>query len=74
MKPSGVLSAALMDAIRQSHVLLSVVSAGALEPLHRGDDWVRREIAAALQLGEPMMPVIQDNAPLPTADQLPHDI
>jgi hypothetical protein len=39
--------------------------------LTRADDWVRREITTALNLGKTVIPVLVENAPMPSSDQLP---
>jgi TIR domain len=42
--------------------------------LNETDDWVRREVAAALQRQIPVVPVLVGNAKLPAANELPLDL
>lgn len=42
--------------------------------IDRADDFVRREVGAALTTGKPVVPVLVDGATLPSDDQLPDDI
>ena len=42
--------------------------------LHEPDDWVRREIATALERDIAVIPVLVDGARLPAADELPADL
>ena len=73
---------AIRSAIADSTVVLAVIGpdwlrvddhAGA--PLiHREDDFVRAEIATALHLKLPVIPVLVDGARMPSANELPADI
>ena len=38
------------------------------------DDWVRREVAIALAGGKAILPVLLDDVPMPSIDQLPTDL
>lgn len=38
------------------------------------DDWVAQEIAAALEVGVPIYPVLVDDAPMPAVEDLPEDL
>jgi hypothetical protein len=42
--------------------------------LDDGDDYVRREVAAALLSGVPVVPVLVGGASMPSADELPEDL
>lgn len=42
--------------------------------LHDPDDWVAREIAAALQKGIPIYPVLVENTQMPRAEELPESL
>lgn len=53
---------------------LSAVAAGGTRRLDQPDDWVRREIAAALTRNKIVVPVLVENARLPAADELPDDL
>lgn len=71
---SGMFLENLLEDIRQSHVVVSVISHGTLDHLDETGDWVRREIAEALRLGKPIILVIDDDTPYPTVDILPDDV
>lgn len=72
----------ISQAIVQTDVLLvliglnwATVTDDAGHPrLFAEDDYVRREVELALQLDKHIIPVLVDNAPMPTADQLPASI
>lgn len=81
----GDFETGLLVAVRESAVMLAVIGprwldisdGGGRRRLDDPDDWVRREIAEALRLGIPVVPVlIGDRAWLdsPRADQLPADL
>jgi hypothetical protein len=53
---------------------LSAADEGGNRRLHDAGDWVRREVAAALDGGKVVVPVLLDGAPLPAASDLPDDI
>ena len=81
--PIGVdFEAHLQTKISQCDAVLAVMGPGWLtarapngQPrLERPDDFVRTEIAAALQRGIPVVPVLLDGTSMPRADQLPADI
>jgi hypothetical protein len=42
--------------------------------LHNETDYVRIEIASALQRGIPVIPVLLDSTPMPSESELPHDL
>ncbi|MFT5447352.1 MAG: hypothetical protein ACI9DC_002527 [Gammaproteobacteria bacterium] len=51
------------------------VEDGAQAPrIQHPDDWVRQEVATALELGIKVIPVIVDNAPIPKAKELPLEL
>jgi formylglycine-generating enzyme required for sulfatase activity len=62
--------------LRESDAMLLVVSEHTFEPAHIGapDDWVRREIALALEWGTPIVLACIDGFTPPQADTLPADI
>jgi eukaryotic-like serine/threonine-protein kinase len=82
--PAGVeFRKRLSSAVEQSDAVLALIgstwlSANYKEGQRSGerrlddpDDYVRIEIEAALSLGVPVIPVLLDGAPMPTATQLP---
>lgn len=71
----------LLDALGRSDVVLVLVGPQWLtiernggRMLENADDWVRREITMALDLGKRVVPVLLDRTAMPTADQLPEEI
>ena len=81
--PIGMdFEAHLQTKISQCHAVLAVIGPGWLPAqapngkprLDSPDDFVRTEIAAALQRGIPVVPVLLDGTPMPRVDQLPVDI
>ncbi|MEM9181242.1 MAG: peptidoglycan-binding protein [Pseudomonadota bacterium] len=81
--PIGVdFEAHLQTKISKCHAVLAVIGPGWLTArapngkprLDSSDDFVRTEIAAALQRGIPVVPVLLDGTAMPRADQLPADI
>jgi hypothetical protein len=62
----------------ESEVLLAVIGPNWLNAssgrLADPDDWVCREIAAALEQGKRVIPVLLDGATMPTRDDLPPNI
>ena len=81
--PIGMdFEAHLQTKISQCHAVLAVIGPGWLTAqapngkprLDSPDDFVRTEIAAALQRGIPVVPVLLDGTPMPRVDQLPVDI
>lgn len=69
-------------AMRSCDALVAVIGDGWLgdegtpghRRLDRPDDWVRLEIAAALERGILVVPVLVEDAEMPSADQLPESI
>ena len=69
----------LREGVASCRVLLALIAPGWLESktargerrLDGEDDFVRQEIAAALQLDKKVIPVLFDDAPMPEAAQLP---
>ncbi|MEM9179773.1 MAG: toll/interleukin-1 receptor domain-containing protein, partial [Pseudomonadota bacterium] len=81
--PIGMdFEAHLQTKISQCDAVLAVIGPGWLNAqapngkprLDSPDDFVRTEIAAALQRGIPVVPVLLDGTPMPRADELPVDI
>lgn len=72
----------LRDAVEKCHVLLPIIGPRWLDTcdeqgnrrLNNKDDWVRIELAAALQRGIPLVPILVGNAAFPKAAELPKDI
>ncbi|HRD93831.1 MAG TPA: toll/interleukin-1 receptor domain-containing protein, partial [Accumulibacter sp.] len=69
----------LRQGVESCRVLLALIAPGWLEAasvtgqrrLDSDDDFVRQEIALALQLGRQVIPVLFDDTPMPEADRLP---
>lgn len=68
---TGVFSDTLRRAVEACDVFLSVISAGTFARTHEPDDWVRREIEIALQHQKRIIPVLDETATFPKADDLP---
>jgi hypothetical protein len=74
--------AALDQSLATSGVLLAIIGPGWLDArdeagrrrLDDADDFVRREIAAALSRGMPVVPVLVEGARLPAANDLPLEL
>ncbi len=73
----------LTEALATSAVLVAVIGPGWLDApapdgdgraLDRPDDWVRREIVAALDRNLPVVPVLLEDTPRPPADRLPEEL
>jgi hypothetical protein len=81
MQPGQDFAAVIDNAIRQSSVLIALIGPKWLTATHRGrrrldspNDLVRREIESALSLKLPVIPVLVDDARMPTSAQLPRSI
>ncbi|MFK7994591.1 MAG: toll/interleukin-1 receptor domain-containing protein [Granulosicoccus sp.] len=67
----------LEQALGSCHVLIAVIGPDWLNPvkgiprIHHPDDWVRREIEAALSRGIWTLPILVGNATMPSAEELP---
>src|SRR6185436_5367234 len=69
----------LREGVASCQVLLALIAPGWLEARTPGgerrldgeDDFVRQEIATALQLGKRVIPVLFDDVPMPGPEQLP---
>lgn len=71
-------------AVRRCDVLIAIIGPAWLDSPHRSDgvgralddpdDWTRREIATALSLGTPVIPVLFDDAPRLREADLPEDM
>jgi TIR domain/GYF domain 2/Ppx/GppA phosphatase family len=72
----------LDESIKQSNVLLAVIGKHWIDikdeqgrrRLDQEDDYVRREIAAALKQGIPVIPLVLNDAQMPSERQLPADL
>jgi hypothetical protein len=62
--------------LRDSDIVLVVVTEDTFAPnrIHNEKDWVRREIALALEMKKPIIPILIDNYPLPSSASLPENI
>lgn len=72
---------AIERAVAGASVLLVLIGSrwrgereGAPPRLHDPDDFVRREVAAALHRGLRVIPLLLDGAPMPTAAELPEEL
>jgi tetratricopeptide (TPR) repeat protein len=82
MPPGANYPAALQDALESMRVLLVLIGpqwlaadpADGRSPIHRDDDWVRREIRYALERPVPIVPVLLDGTTLPDPGDLPDDV
>lgn len=80
--PGTPFDQAIEDALQICEVLVAVIGphwvdatdARGSRRLDHPDDWVRREIATALERGIPVIPLLIDNAALPGAGDLSDDI
>jgi formylglycine-generating enzyme required for sulfatase activity len=65
----------ILTQIEQSDVFLAMLAKGTLDRIHNPDDWVRREIAYALNLPNVrVIPVLVDGFGMPEPADLPEDI
>lgn len=64
----------LDSAIQESSVVLVAIGPDWSERLAQSNDFVRREVAAALEQGKKVVPVLLDDTPLPKAAELPTDL
>lgn len=76
-------SQGLADALEAASVLIALIGPSWLDTpapdgrgraLDRTDDWVRREIATALDRGIPVIPVLLEDTRRPRADELPEEL
>lgn len=73
---------ALLEQVRSARVVLAVIGphwltvsdSSGRRRLDDPQDWTRRELAEALSIGIPVIPVLTDLATLPTKTELPADI
>lgn len=80
--PGAAFPSEIEDRIRASKAFLAVIGPGwasarddqGRRKLWRSDDWVRKEIAAALRGSGRVIPVLVDRAQMPAAADLPKDI
>ncbi len=76
IRAGGQFDTQIDDALKHSRALVVVIdkhwiSVEQLKRLHDPEDFVRREIAAALGRDVMVIPVLIDDTPMPTADSLP---
>lgn len=64
----------LDSAIQESSVVLVAIGPDWSKRLAQPDDFVRREVAAALEQGKKVVPMLLDDTPLPTIAELPPDL
>ena len=69
---SGNFNYALYNEIRNSDVFLIVLSNGSLDRCVYPDDWVRHELAFAIQCGIKIIPILKDDFWFP--EYLPEDV
>lgn len=82
LRPGDDFARELLAAVSSSDVLLAVIGAGWAEltdacgrrRLEDQHDWVRAEIATALEAGIPVIPVLLPGASMPPAARLPDDL
>ena len=77
IKPGEAFPDTIREAVESSDVFLLLVSPGWIESiarLHSPDDFVRREIAAALARRVPLIPLLLGGARMPKDDELPEEI
>lgn len=76
MPPGSIYPAELRDGLARSEVLVVVIHPEWLAMLKApgATDWVQREIHAALGDGKLIIPVLLDDASMPTLEELPPDI
>lgn len=74
--PAGeTFSSYLLAKIDEADIFLLMLGHGTLDRVTEDDDWVRREIAYAIQKDDiTVVPVLQDGEPMPPPDTLPADI
>jgi|GEM_PF-3482456 len=74
--PAGeTFSSYLLAKIDECDIFLLMLGHGTLDRVTDEEDWVRREIAYALQHDRVILiPVLQDGNPMPAPDTLPEDI
>jgi hypothetical protein len=74
--PAGeTFSSYLLAKIDECNIFLLMLGHGTLDRVTEEDDWVRHEIAYALQQKHiTLIPVLQDGSPMPDPDTLPDDI
>jgi O-acetyl-ADP-ribose deacetylase (regulator of RNase III) len=81
IRPGADFPAAILVAVRTSAVLLAVIGPGWMtddpagrRPYGGVDDWVRREVAEALDAGRRVIPVLVGGADLPVESELPEEL
>jgi hypothetical protein len=66
----------ILDNLRRSHAFVLVVTEETFAPerIQRKDDWIRREVREAFQLGTPVVLALYENCSPPASEDLPRDI
>eukprot|EP00004_Rigifila_ramosa_P014345 TRINITY_DN3260_c0_g1_i1.p1 TRINITY_DN3260_c0_g1~~TRINITY_DN3260_c0_g1_i1.p1 ORF type:complete len:127 (+),score=37.76 TRINITY_DN3260_c0_g1_i1:113-493(+) len=72
--PQGDFDKEIMERLLDTPVLLVMMSKGFLERCVNQDDWVRREIAAALKANKIIIPISEPSFVFPAPEDLPEDI
>lgn len=73
---SGTFDDKLLDAIHHSPVFILVLSPGALDNCGNSEDWLTKEIVAAMDFGSKIIPVLCEDFQWPTqwADTVPRQV
>lgn len=82
IKPGADFVTTILDKVRGATVVLSVIGphwstashADGRRCIDDPNDWIRRELAEAFNAGVPVVPILTDNATMPTEADLPADI
>jgi formylglycine-generating enzyme required for sulfatase activity len=82
IEPGALFPKEIDDTVRRALAVLVVIDpswtslpeGGASHRIHEDDDWVRREIATALDGGAAVVPVLVDRARMPEPAGLPPDV
>lgn len=71
---SGDFDEQILDAIRGCKDVIVVLAPGSLDRCHSPGDWVRQEIACAIETGKNVVPLMLRGFSFPPADELPPEI
>jgi hypothetical protein len=72
--PGGRFDERLLNTIRRSTNFILVLAPGSLDRCKNEGDWLRREIATAIDAGVNIIPVLTNGFAFPNEDELPSDI
>jgi CHASE2 domain-containing sensor protein len=72
--PSGFFDVRLLERITAARNFVVILSPGSLDRCHGPDDWLRREIAHALQQARNVIPVLLKGFAMPPLEELPQEI